>query len=301
VDILQAHIRTCHCAQSFKQVSTSSTRKRSSFACQYDGCRNQGYVSSEDLLSHIVTSHFKGMKPTPPLDGDLENNVCHTDAYMRPAKRIQLAPLTNPFKAKSAKPDEPYPKLPDTVPSWKVTTPLIRPSRSSHLTWIGMVSRLPPRTPRPLSWYSWTDTPDEPETNLTFRDLTPARMFDPDKMLDLSVSFPPPSLMKLKSRRGEQEGASTSTIAAIEPEEPFTGIGFRRPVVKESMTVLNGDRAQGFRAPLIDPNVILPPTIGFEHSFALKEQLASIERQRAIKDARAARLAQRKRKRERRG
>jgi len=156
---------------------------------------------------------------------------------------------------------------------------------------------MPYKKPIPLSWQSWTDEPDKPETELTFRDLTPARQFDPNKMFDLSASWPPRSDKKLKKPATDAE-ASTSTSTVPVEEAPFAGIGFRRPLMKETMTVLDGDRAQAFRAKPIDPNFVPTPTIGFEHSLTLKSHLEMVEQQKAAKNARANRLAQRRKKRD---
>jgi uncharacterized Zn-finger protein len=85
--ILRGHVRTCHCLQSFREVTSSSvsrspstllfasfsshlqTRKRSRYSCQYDNCRQQGYISSDELLTHIVTDHFLDIKLPALQDG----------------------------------------------------------------------------------------------------------------------------------------------------------------------------------------------------------------------------------------
>jgi len=244
-------------------------------------------------MDHIVAIHFKGLKLKHSADGNNHNGLSQVDAYMRPTKRHQLAPLQRPQFAKG---DESYPELPETAPSWKLTTPIVRPSRAKHLTWNGMLARMPPRNPIPVTWRSWTDTPDKPETELTFRDMPSARLFDPNKVLDLSLSYPTPNANA--KTRAQATGTVIRAVSTSTPEPlPFTGIGFRKPLVKETMTALNGDRAQGFRSKPNNPNDNLPPTIGFEHSITLKEYLSQAERQQSIKEARAARAERRRQKR----
>jgi hypothetical protein len=261
-------------------------------------------------MDHIVAIHFKGLKLKHSADGTLtifflhpfltrfsgnnQKGLSQVDAYMRPTKRHQLAPLQRPQFAKG---DEPYPELPETAPSWKLSTPIVQPSRAKHLTWNGMLARMPPRNPIPITWSSWTDTPDKPETELTFRDMPSPRLFDPNKVLDLSLSYPVPNA-NAKTRAQATGTAAIRAVSTPTPDPlPFTGIGFRKPLVKETMSVLNGDRAQGFRSKPNNPNDNLPPTIGFEHSLTLKEYLSQAERQQSIKEARAARAERRRQKR----
>jgi hypothetical protein len=186
------------------------------------------------------------------------------DAYMRPLKRRLVSD-----SSQIAQPSE-LPTLPELAPSWKLTMPIIRPSRSKKLTREFMISRLPPKSDIPVTWMSWTDTPDKLETELTPRDIPFIKSFNPHELLNFTIATPPPDL-----------GGASSSLSLI----PFA-IGFRKPLDKTRMTVLNGDKAQGYRPKPVDPNAISAPTIGFEHSLSLKAHLAKVESRQAIKDSR---------------
>src|ERR1700749_1166445 len=103
---------------------------------------------------------------------------------MPPLKRRSVSsPGEDASSTSDARPN--LPEIPESVPSWQIITPSVKPSRSKQLTVERMVSRMKHKPP--VSWMSWTDTPDKPESTLIFNDITP---FDPDQPVSVGYRKP---------------------------------------------------------------------------------------------------------------
>ncbi|CAL1701809.1 unnamed protein product [Somion occarium] len=208
------HVRRQHLLDHCKRSVNPDTGH---FYCQMEHCSSYDYLSLHDLQDHMETAHLAQARLPCPVSGCWSSIssekalVDHFNNVHLKSNNLQfllLAPTSLPSPASFLQ--HPQPPLPSSIPSWKVTSPLVNPnckytpsqsqptaSQGKRHIWKHMqhVTEMPEEDEEEEPLHT-TVAPIEPYLSTPFTQyiIQPTNPLDKDTSLSCHAPLPPASI-----------------------------------------------------------------------------------------------------------